>query len=395
MPWKIVKRDDEFCVVKKSDNKTVACHDTRDMAKRQLAALYASEKNMFSVEKQKDGTYRWFSVWTNKYRDRDHPPEIISEAAHIDFAKAVNNGDWPYPELWFWHYPKRIGISDIIAYDKDSGFAIASGTIDKELIAEGLASSDIELGTSHGMPTEEIRRDNKDDPTIIVRYRSKEISPLPARVAANELTGFTLGGTMDLVPKGLREKLSEVFGDKADEIAELLDEGATEAKEADLEFKESEEKEAKEEAKEEVDEKAEAEDETEAKDEDFLVGVTMVENLDEMKMEVVKAMELSAEMTAASVEIVIKELQDRNAALEQRIADLERSDEKKITKLADETPRMSIAELYASRAVGRVKARVDGRESLAKDKPKETVDTRGMSTAQMVVSGIVSGHKED
>jgi len=391
MPWKIVKRDDEYCVVKESDGSTVACHDTRAKAKRQLAALYASEKNMFLVEKQADGVYRWFSVWTNKYRDRDYPvPEILSSDAHIDFAKAVNDGDWPYPELWLWHYPKRIGVSDLIGYDKDSGFSIASGAFDKsmELIAESLALSDIELGTSHGMPIEEIRRD-KDDPTIIVRYRSKEISPLPARVAANELTGFTLGGNMDLSPKGLGAKLSEMFGsEKAEEIAELLEGAATEAKEADLEFKETEE------ATDEEDEtKDEAKSEAETKDESPLVAT--VENLDEMKLEVVKAMELSAEMATASTEVVIKELQDQNAALEQRIADLERSDEKKITELADETPRMSIAELYASRAVGRTKARVDGRESLAKDKPKETVDTRGMTTAQTVVSNIVSGHKED
>jgi len=386
MPWKIVKRSDEFCVVKKADDKVVACHDTREEAVRQLAALHASEKNTFSVEKQADGTYRWLSVWTNKYRDRDNPPEILSEASHVDFAEAVNKGLWPYPELWFWHHNKRIGVSDIITYDKESGFSLASGTIDNELIAEGLASSSVELGTSHGMPIEEIRRD-KDDPTIIVRYRSKEISPLPARVAANELTGFVLGGNMDLVPKGLREKLSEVFGDKVEEIAELLEEGATEAKEAGLEFKETEE-----EVKEVVEEAAEEEVKDEVEDEkevDELIHVATVDDLDDMKMEVVKAIELSAEMTANSVETVIKTLQDQNAALEQRIADLERSDEKKIKELADETPKMSIADIYASRAVGRKEARVDGRESLAKDKPKETVDTRGMTAAQMVMSRIV------
>ncbi len=317
------------------------------------------------------------------------PPDILSDAAHIDFAKAVNDSDWPYPELWFWHHEKRIGISDIIAYDIDSGFSIASGTFDKgfELIAESLALSDIELGTSHGMPTGEIRRD-KDDPSVIVRYRTKEISPLPTKNAANELTGFVLGGNMDLTPKGLGEKLSEVFGaKKVEELAELLDEGATEAKEAGLEFKESEEV---------TDEKDETEDETEAKSEDeSFVNVATVESLDEMKMEVVKAIELSAKMAAATVEVVIKELQDQNATLEQRIADLERSDEKKITELADETPRASIADILASRAVGRKEARVDGRESLAKDKPKEAVDTRGMSAAQTIVSHIVNSGKED
>ena len=44
MPWKIEKRENQYCVVKESDGSTVACHATEEMAKKQLAALYASEK---------------------------------------------------------------------------------------------------------------------------------------------------------------------------------------------------------------------------------------------------------------------------------------------------------------------------------------------------------------
>lgn len=43
MPYKIVKKGDEYCVVKKSDNKQVACHATREKAARQIAAINASE----------------------------------------------------------------------------------------------------------------------------------------------------------------------------------------------------------------------------------------------------------------------------------------------------------------------------------------------------------------
>ena len=45
------------------------------------------------------------------------------------------------PELWLWHTPKwRLGEADWLAYD-DSGFALASGTIDrgKEIVAEQIA----------------------------------------------------------------------------------------------------------------------------------------------------------------------------------------------------------------------------------------------------------------
>jgi hypothetical protein len=43
MPYTITKRGSKFCVVKESDGETVACHATEAKAKRQLAALYASE----------------------------------------------------------------------------------------------------------------------------------------------------------------------------------------------------------------------------------------------------------------------------------------------------------------------------------------------------------------
>lgn len=47
MPWMIVEEDGRYCVHKKnadgSAGDTVACHETQDMAKRQLAALYANE----------------------------------------------------------------------------------------------------------------------------------------------------------------------------------------------------------------------------------------------------------------------------------------------------------------------------------------------------------------
>lgn len=42
MPWKIVKRENEFCVVKKSDGSVVKCHPTRDKASAHLRALYAN-----------------------------------------------------------------------------------------------------------------------------------------------------------------------------------------------------------------------------------------------------------------------------------------------------------------------------------------------------------------
>jgi phage head maturation protease len=43
VPWRIEKREDEFCVIKESDGSTEKCHDSEEKAKAHMQALYASE----------------------------------------------------------------------------------------------------------------------------------------------------------------------------------------------------------------------------------------------------------------------------------------------------------------------------------------------------------------
>jgi HK97 family phage prohead protease len=43
VPWSIQKRDGKFCVIKDDDDENEGCHDTEEQAKKQMAALYASE----------------------------------------------------------------------------------------------------------------------------------------------------------------------------------------------------------------------------------------------------------------------------------------------------------------------------------------------------------------
>jgi hypothetical protein len=134
-------------------------------------------------------TYRWAAIYSNNYRDRDNPPEIISQEAHKSFVRAVDAGEWPMPELLWWHVKgKPLGVADLVFWDERTNCAWASGSFSSREIAEGIAASKERLGVSHGMPVEHIRRD-ESDPSIITDYRSVEISFLPARVAANELTG--------------------------------------------------------------------------------------------------------------------------------------------------------------------------------------------------------------
>lgn len=44
MPWDVIKRNQQFCVIRSDTGKTVLCHDTRKEATDHMSALYANEK---------------------------------------------------------------------------------------------------------------------------------------------------------------------------------------------------------------------------------------------------------------------------------------------------------------------------------------------------------------
>jgi hypothetical protein len=189
--------------------------------------------------------YRWLAVYSNKYRDADRPPEILSEQAHETFIQEVQKGLVPYPDLWHWHVPgTRWGKADWLAYDKSTGFSLASGWIDPghEKEAETMAGLDLDVRVSHGMPEASIERDRKDR-TVITHYRSLEISDLPGFAAANPLTSFNVLKEGDaMIPD---EKLAylKMVGLSDEQITALqadLDGKAKEAQAKGLEFKETE-----------------------------------------------------------------------------------------------------------------------------------------------------------
>jgi len=341
----------------------------RDQSVAICHSLWTEKKSQFLTWKSKSGEYLWLALWSNKYRDRDNPPEILSNAAHLDFVKAVNTGEWPYPELHIWHIPGSAwGDATYIDYDEVNGIAIAGGTVRPglETVAKALNSAAVRTLVSHGMPRKEIQRD-PDDPSIITRYRSAEISPLPDYAAANELTGFVIsetGGNME-VQKSFKERLTTFFkGDeaKADEIAELLDLTGTEAKEAGLECKEAEPK-----AEEKVEEEVKAESDIETPTEEPAPDTPEPASRKEVEDVVVRLTELMGDTNTT-----IKSLADSMQTLITRVSALEESDEKKITELAASTPRASLTEIVNSSIIGKDQTNIDGRSALARDKPKET-----------------------
>lgn len=343
------------------------------------------EKNIhpFMVWKEAGG-YRWLAVYSNKWRDEDNPPEILAEAAHKEFVEAVDKGDWPHPEAWLWHVPgTRFGVADIVTYD-DTGFALASGTVDKgqENIAEFLSKQE-DLSMSHGMPVKEIERDEEDS-TIITRYRSIEISPLPREAAANKYgTAIELIREVKMaIPENKRAFFAEALGgeeglknfeailaDKAKELEELEIQSKEESPEEEVE-QESVELEGAEEAEEESPKE-------QSKEEESPKYVTA----DEM-----------TEVFGAYIKPILDRLEGLTTieeAIEEQgksIKALEQSTEEQVKETIANTPAASFFEQIQS-AIGSPETYVDGRTSLAKAGPKETEDEPGDGPAKV---GIVN-----
>lgn len=295
--------------------------------------------NQFQLLKQDDGTYRWLAIYSNKFRDEDNPPEIISEDSHKKFDEILDKGLFPYPELWLGHVPgTRWGQADFHAYD-DRGFVIASGTVDKgrEIIAENIAK-ETNLLVSHGMPKIFIKR-SQGDPSIITQHITTEISPLPEPwIAANKLTGFEILDSEDdmALDKAKKDKLTEL-GFDAEAIESVIASKATEAE--GLEFKEDDNE----------GQEGEQEAQTESGDE-------LRNEVKELASNIAESMNQMAQLLKATND---------------RMAKLEQSDEAKIKQAVEDTPAASLGSIYNS-AIGQDETKVDGREKLAKSKPKET-----------------------
>jgi len=286
--------------------------------------------------------YHWFAAYSNCYRDQDNPPEIISEASHKSNDAAINKGEWPYPELWLWHIPYRVGQANWHAFDQKTGFAMAAGTVDKgqEWVAEGLIKAGWD-GVSHGMPGPEIKRD-PEDRTVFIRHRTKEISPLPREVAANKLA-FTIinkeGSEQMAIPDEKRKALAAVFGDtRLAEIESAIEGKAKEADEAGLERKEE--------------------------------APAGTEKTDAGEPE--QPQPLTREEVAKALSDVVTPLIEQVTQLKAQVNELTEAKEKE----ADE-PESIIDLMKQYSAVGKEAARVDGRTKEAKEGPAEVKPEKG------------------
>ena len=332
--------------------------------------LPAEPANSLTVWKEASGAWRWLAIYSNKFRDQDNPPEIISEKSHKTFLELVDQGVVPYPELWHWHIPgTRWGVADWLAYA--DGFALASGTVDAghEKEAETLAASSMPIRVSHGMPERFIVR-NPGDPSVIDFHITTEISDLPSPAAANPLTGFQVfKGANEMALPAQKKQYLKQAGLSDDRIAEIengLASRAKEAQDAGLEYKET---------------AAPAPTEEPA----VVKDATPVAEPAMTRQEVADAMSQIVTVFTQQMATLTESL----TALTAEVKELRRTDADRIAEKAADTPPASLQALIAQRIIGHPDARVNKGATLAKDKPDETPAAAAGPTPYSFINALV------
>lgn len=338
------------------------------------------DTNEFLVFKSDEGQWRWFAIYSNMYRDDDHPSEIISSKSHRAFTSMVDAGLVDYPELWQWHIDGSAwGKADWLAYA--DGFAMAAGYIYDgfEFAAKSLATYDGDIRVSHGMPTSTIVRD-KNDSSVIIFHITKEISPLPGWAAANKWTGFTIlkeGEDMP-IPEEKKEHL-RTLGYSDDVIARIeggVEKASTALNEAGIESKDKKEDTVAEVVEEQADqavspatttETVEDAEEGSVESTEDAKEVTLKEEIAQVIGQTLSPLIEATNALSAQNEQLQKQVND----LSERLKNYEREDSEKVGELKENTPARSLAELVSMSLIGNKEARVHGNSSLAKDGPAE------------------------
>lgn len=300
-------------------------------------SIPSSIRKEFSVWKSvEDGKWHWFAVYSNNFRDRDNPPEIISEKSHKTFVGLVEQNLVSPPELWHWHLPgTKWGTSEVVGYE--NGFAWAAGVVDEghEKEAESLSKQD-DIRVSHGMPSRFLKR-LSDDPTVIDFHITSEISPLPGWAAANEHTGFNTFQGVQPMTAAQKKYLKDAAGLSDQEITER--ELALASKEQEVEDEGVERK---------------GEDGEEEKKEETLPSETK---------ELVEAL--------GAITGILKEMRGKMNSMEDEIKQLKLSDAEKIEEKSRLTPALSMKELIRGIVYEDDTAEIEKDNPLLKGKPKK------------------------
>lgn len=200
----------------------------------------AADGGLFTVYKDADGRYRWLTVHSNAYKDREN--ESFAPESHDEYVRWVDaDAKDRMPELRIFHVPgSKVGRADLVDHTTE-GFMIASGRFEPgmEHVAERLTewSKSTPLGCSHGFWF---------DPDafhggVYHRYRSFEVSVLPLAYAANETTGFIAGKEVPVLSPEKKAALVASGGEEwANTIETRLGEAAKDAEEKGIAYKDIE-----------------------------------------------------------------------------------------------------------------------------------------------------------
>lgn len=222
----------------------------RAAAKREKIGEASEEgKSIFKVFKDKTGNFRWIGFVTNKWRDRDQAAapekggEILSEAAHkdmVEWANAVPEKRMPFLMAWHSKDHTHEHRADFLEYH--NGFVIASGQLaQKEADSIQRISDSYNLGMSHGMYVRDGWR-NKEDNTIIEKYRTFEVSYLPLEYAANPWTDFVAAVEEKSMNDERKQFLQHLMGEEF--VEQVLEEADSKAATLQVEGVESKERKA-------------------------------------------------------------------------------------------------------------------------------------------------------
>lgn len=352
--------------------------------------VYTSADGGMLLWKEKNsGRLRILTAFSNQFRDKDNPSEILSEKAHKTYVDMVDQGIIDYPEGWHWHTPgTRWWKADWLDYS--DGFILASGLVDPghEHEAYAVAEMGDAVAMSHGMlPNLLIRQ--QLDPSVIDFYITKEITDLPSPVAANPLTGILVlkeGEDMALTPAKRQYLLKAGLTDE--QVAALEGDLATkssEARESGLEYKEAGTDSA--EAVAEAVAEAPAEESTEVAVE--TAPEPVLEPAAVMAEAVQPAVAVSEEAFAAfrnevadslasimntfaeSLAVITEQMTGRLDGVELAVKEMSASDQERVADLAAATPPTSLAAMIQQRAITSNDARIRANTKLAKDRPHE------------------------
>lgn len=207
---------------------------------------------MIALRKSADGRWHLLGRFTNRFRDTDFHAaplkggEIVSRAAHEEYAAWLDKNPQHAPELWIWHvYGSAMKnranwwafTGNFFWADWELTDEEAKGVADwrKELVESGS-----DLGMSHGFYVFDYDRRQSS----IEQYRAFEASLLPIEAAANTWTGITLiaprdGGKHKMLTDAKKRALAQIHGAEFAEqlvqldqqMAELLDSAGIDSKE--------------------------------------------------------------------------------------------------------------------------------------------------------------------